>query len=311
MSNLPGGVWEDVSCPLCTAGTPAEGFLSCGDRLKEPKLRNYSLISCNGCGLIFLSPRPPLELTPSHHLQEDYDPFISFSKKRRLAERLYITARNWAGGWKRRLVLRLVRKGSRVLDVGCGTGEFLAAIQKTMITTGLEPEPVAGEWGRRHYDLDIRTGTLESVALPAESFDLITLWHALEHIPEPLEAIRQIRTLLAAHGKALIALPNISSFDAGFYHCEWVALDAPRHLWHFTPKTIEILADRAGLKCIASGILPLDHFYNVLLSEGIHLKSSPQHRVWSPFRMGYALTGSLVKAVVAGNGSGMYYILQK
>ncbi len=207
--------------------------------------------------------------------------------------------------------MRHLPNRSHILDIGCGTGEFLNAISDVMNTTGLEPEPHAAEWGRQHFGLDIKTGTLDTVSMPKGAFDLITLWHALEHIPEPLEALQQITELLAPNGKVLIALPNINSFDAKFYGPDWVAIDAPRHLWHFTPDTTRTIAKQSGLKLFASGILPLDHFYNILLSESIHLRSSPQHKLLSPFRMGFALTGSLIKAVVSGEGSGMYSIFVK
>ncbi len=311
MSNLTGGVWEDVSCPLCPAGTAFERYLTCGDRLKDPTLHNHTLTSCCGCGLIFLSPRPPFDLAPSHHLQEGYDPFISFSQNPSITDRLYILAREWSSKWKRRLVLRQVPKGSRVLDVGCGTGEFLKAIHDVMICQGIEPEIQAGEWGRKNYNIDIKTGDLDSVPLAPNSFEMITLWHALEHIPEALLALQKVSDALTPNGKVLIALPNIDSYDADFYGPDWVALDAPRHLWHFTPTTIKAISLQAGFSRVSTHLLPLDHFYNVLLSEGIHLKSNPTHKLFSPLRMGTALAGSLYTAFVSGEGSGMYYILEK
>jgi len=198
-----------------------------------------------------------------------------------------------------------------VLDVGCGTGEFLLGIREDMKCQGVEPEQNAAEWGRTHHQLDIVTGTLDSIELPTASFDLITMWHALEHMPDPLGSLQTASRLLAPNGKLLIALPNIESYDAKFYGPEWVAVDAPRHLWHFTPSTLELITARAGFKLKHQNVLPLDHFYNILLSEGIHLKNRPGHKIFSPLRMATALAGSLGQALLNAGGSGMFYILEK
>jgi len=307
---LPGGEWEEVSCPLCPADTGVRLYLSCGDRLVEPGLRNYNLVVCSGCGLIYLSPRPALELAPLHHKQDGYDPFLSFSSPRNLMERTYIIARRLTCAWKRRLMLRFLPPGGSVLDVGCGSGEFLNSIKHIYRVEGIEPEPDAVEFARRKLGLSVQAGILGEVALAADSHNFVTMWHALEHIPQPLEALEIVHSLLKPEGLLLIAVPNIRSFDAEYYAADWAPLDAPRHLWHFQPDSLTAVAQRAGFNRIGSGALPLDPFYNILLSEKSKLRSGSS--VWlAPFRISIALTGSLSRGLLRGDHSSIYQVFQK
>jgi 2-polyprenyl-3-methyl-5-hydroxy-6-metoxy-1,4-benzoquinol methylase len=308
---LSRGEWEIAFCPLCPAGTTAQTYLACGDRLREPGLSNYRLVKCLGCGLIYLSPRPLLAFAASHHKQDGYDPFLSFASPRNLFERIYLLARRWTTNWKRRLIIATVAPRGRVLDVGCGTGEFLASIADLYDVEGIEPEPDAARWGREKLGLKIHTGDLSSVQLGQPKFDLVTLWHALEHIPEPVDALRRIGDLVNPGGYLLVALPNIASFDARFYGSDWVAIDAPRHLWHFTPDTLARAAKAAGFEKLRFGALPLDSFYNILLSEKLHLQSTPYRAVISPFRMSYAMAGSLLRAAISHSPSGLYALFRK
>lgn len=308
---MPGSEWEDVFCPICPAGTKTSAYLTCGDRFHSPKFRNYSIVCCHGCGLIFLSPRPAPDLSPSHHKQDGYDPFISFSSPRTLLDRIYLTARKFTLAWKKRLVQRLLPSGGQVLDIGCGTGEFLHTIRDICQVVGVEPEPEAGKWGREQLGLPIHTGILESIALPEGSFDLVTMWHALEHIPDPVMALSHIHSLLKPGGILLIAVPNISSFDATCYRSEWIALDAPRHLWHFNPKSLKNITGRAKFAHIGGGSLPLDTFYNVLMSEQLMLRTRSTSILLSPFRMGWAIGGSLLKGAFNREPSGMYRLFKR
>lgn len=311
MNFARGEEWDDAYCPLCPAGTASTSFLDCGDRLLDPAFHNYHLVRCSGCGLIYLGPRPALRLAPAHHRQDGYDPFLSISAAHTRFERTYLAARRWTSHWKRRLVRRLLPSGGKVLDVGCGTGEFLASIAGFCSVVGIEPEPAAAAWGHERLGLDIRTGDFGSVELPAHSFQLITLWHALEHIPQPIAALARATSLLAPGGIVLVALPNVASFDARVYGANWVALDAPRHLWHFTPPTLDAAAQTAGLQRSGGGALPLDLFYNVLQSESLTIRASGRRQmIWSPLRMTWAVVGSLASSALRRNPSGMFFMFK-
>lgn len=307
---MAGPSWEDVRCPICGDNADSSLWLTCGDRLSEPRLKNYRIVRCSGCGLGFLNPRPDAATIGNSYREEGYDPFLSLSQPRSLTERIYRLARRWTLGWKRRLTVRLVQPGGAVLDVGCGTGEYLNAIKDAYHTTGVEPDERAALWAQRNYKLTVLTGDAFHPDLPDEGYDLVTLWHSLEHTFAPVEVMRRVRGLLKPGGTALIALPNHHSLDAALYADRWVPLDAPRHLWHFAPNQIKKLASITGFKLIRSGMLPLDTFYNVLMSEQLALRIGAS-RLIAPLRMCVALIGSLIWGGLSGSHSGMVYLLKK
>ena len=214
--------------------------------------------------------------------------------------------------WKRRLVRDLADPGSHILDIGCGTGEFLFTIRKEFEVEGLEPEPNAARWARERLGLNAHTGDLNVVSLPANTYKIVTMWHVLEHIPDPINALKTIHKLMTADGKLIIALPNISSFDARVYKECWVALDAPRHLWHFTKSQLERIAQTTHFRMVKSGTLPLDTFYNSMWSERIcvQIKGKAQY-LCTLFRLPAVISMSYIHGITTGNYSSNYYIFEK
>ena len=310
---MTSGHWDNVSCPICPADTRSIPYLTCCDRLREPRFRNYHLVSCLRCGLIFLNPRPTAGDASEFYQEDGYDPFLSLQSPRRLLDRIYELARKRTLAWKKRLVGRLVPPGSRILDIGCGTGEFPAVCQLSdYIVEGIEPEPGAARWARERFGLKVHTGDLDSVSAEAGRFRLVTLWHVLEHMPNPTGALESISHLLDPEGAILIALPNIRSLDARIYGPWWVALDAPRHLWHFSGHQLELILQKSGFKLIRSGMLPLDTFYNSLHSELILKKAKGVLQILLlPFRLTFTIITSLLWGFVSGHHSGMYYIFRR
>lgn len=259
-----------------------------------------------------------------HYQSDDYDPFITLKSSGSLFEKCYSLARKRILRWKSKLVNSVLQLNAnstdkkRVLDVGCSTGEFLNSISSRCEVEGIEPEPKPAQWAER-LGLVVHNGTLQSFIAERDAqkrdtnlYDLITMWHVLEHVPDPVEELKQLHDLLPKSGKLLIALPNISSLDARIYRSCWVALDAPRHLWHFSPKPMKQLAESCGFRLIRSGMLPLDTFYNTLLSEQLCLKTNGLSQiVLSPFRMLLSIVGSLIYGSLNNSHSSMYYIFEK
>jgi len=262
--------------------------------------------------LIYLDPRPSLKDLELAHREEGYDPFLSLEKPQRLFDRAYDLARRLTIAWKRRLIDKLIEPGSYILDGGCGTGEFLSALKDRYKVEGFEPESNAARWAREKLGLSVNTGNLDSLTLPEESFNIVTLWHVLEHIPSPLNDLQHIYRILRPGGLLLIALPNIASFDAKVYRACWVAIDAPRHLWHFAKSQITKLTKKAGFELKRTGMLPLDPFYNILLSECLCNQMKGRGQLgWTLLRMPIAMLGTLVYGTVTGNHSSRYYIFKK
>lgn len=267
---------------------------------------------CEGCGLVYINPRPVGDKLEDAYKEQGYDPFLSLSDKPSLFEKVYRSARKQTIRWKKRLVRKLVTPGSRILDIGCGTGEFLFELKNQYSVEGYEPEPGAASWARERFGLNVHTGDVPPAIYTSPSFDLITLWHVLEHIPDPSGALNDLEAKLSSKGCILIALPNLNSLDARIYRSQWIAYDAPRHLWHFGNKQLIKLARNSGLKLVKSGMMPLDTFYNILLSEQMLLNMKGKIQLLlSPFRVPFAVLLSLGFGVLTGQHSSNYYIFRK
>ncbi|SMC31900.1 class I SAM-dependent methyltransferase [Moheibacter sediminis] len=159
-----------------------------------------------------------------------------------------------------------IKKGAKILDYGCGTGDFLAfAKSKDLDVLGVEPNESAREITQKKVGKNsVLNSDLKDIS---ETFDIITLWHVLEHIPNLYEFIEELKKHLNPNGEILIAVPNHLSFDAKFYKKHWAAYDVPRHLWHFSPKSMDMLFNNFGMKIEKRYALWFDSFYVSLLSE--------------------------------------------
>ncbi|GAB4112897.1 MAG: hypothetical protein Fur005_23500 [Roseiflexaceae bacterium] len=138
--------------------------------------------------------------------------------------------------------------GGRALDIGCGSGNWLVKARSLgWAVQGVEPSAPACA-AARAAGLDVFEGDLLQAQLPSASFDLVRIWHALEHTPDPLAVLREMSRLLKPNGMILIGVPNRAGLLARWFGRFWFDLDVPRHLWHFTPAAIDRLFDRAGLR---------------------------------------------------------------
>lgn len=159
-------------------------------------------------------------------------------------------------------------KGKSILDIGSGTGYFLNTMKAAGFQTkGVEINDDARELSKAKFGLDVITPEDFFSLKPEHDFDVITLWHVLEHLYNLDEYFDQINATLKKEGTLIIAVPNKDSFDAEYYEENWAGLDVPRHLWHFTPASMQRLAEKHGWKITEHRILPFDSFYVALLSE--------------------------------------------
>lgn len=171
-------------------------------------------------------------------------------------------------GSKARLVAREAhRKTGRLLDIGTGTGYFAdTMVRRGWKVEAIEKSPQAREFAKAHFNLDVKPESALKEFAP-DSFDVITLWHVMEHLEHLNEVWGRLRELLTEKGVLIVAVPNCSSYDAKRYGEYWAAYDVPRHLWHFTPGTIQQLASRHGFIMAARHPMPFDAFYVSMLSE--------------------------------------------
>lgn len=209
--------------------------------------------------------------TDPQHIDTDLDyydsPEYDSHKKERngLYDVLYDSAQKIMFSFKWRFLSQAKAATGDILDVGTGVGEFLSYLQtKGIAVKGVEQSQTA----RKVCTEKGMTVYADLSDLPSsDSFQAITLWHVLEHLPNPKEVLSQIKTLLAPDGILVIAVPNFSSHDAKHYQAQWAALDVPRHLWHFTPNGLIALLEKEGYELVKSAPMWFDAFYVSYLSE--------------------------------------------
>lgn len=205
----------------------------------------------------------PLENLDKYYESENYISHSDSSKS--LSDKIYQFIKNINIQHKFSM-LGNPEKGKKLLDYGCGAGDFLAfAKSKNLDVLGVEPNEKARKIALEKVgENSVTNSELKNIS---EKFDIITLWHVLEHIPNLYEFIEELNSHLNHDGKIFIAVPNHKSFDAKFYKKHWAAYDVPRHLWHFSPESLENLFNSFGMKIEKRHALWFDSFYVSLLSE--------------------------------------------
>ena len=233
-----------TECPVCGSAT-IQQVLEAKDYTVSQRL--FAVWECGQCSLRFTQDVPDQASIGPYYKSEDYISHTNTSKG--LVNNLYQKVRNYTLGVKRRLVSRQtgLQKGA-LLDLGCGTGAFVNEMQMNgWIVTGLEPDADARKVGAELFGVQLQS-TDRFYSLEKGQFDAITLWHVLEHVHELHAYIDQLKALLKEKGKLFIAVPNYTSRDAGVYKKHWAAYDVPRHLYHFSPSSIDKLMQLHGMK---------------------------------------------------------------
>lgn len=247
-------------CPLCETSGHFSKFITTKDFTVSKE--DFSLVSCDNCSFVFTNPRPQNNELSQYYASANY---ISHSNKStNLINGLYKVARKFTLRKKIKLINTLSKKG-KLLDVGCGTGHFLKASKANgWVIFGAEPDPQARKIAAAQTDTTIAA---ELAQLKETNFDVITLWHVLEHIPDVNNLMRLLKDKLNKNGKLIIAVPNYKSYDAQYYKKYWAAYDVPRHLYHFEQATMKDLAAKHSLSVAQILPMKLDSFYVSLLSE--------------------------------------------
>ncbi|MGA2595085.1 MAG: class I SAM-dependent methyltransferase [Bryobacteraceae bacterium] len=224
-------------CPVCGCDHFVE-WLKAPDRF-HGRHKLYSLIRCPSCSLVRLQdPPPPSEI--AEHYGARYDGAIS-------------SPGDDPGHWReRREALLRVKPGGALLDLGCSSGGFLAAMKgPSWKLFGVEvSEPVAKR-AQDRCGAEVFVGAISDAPFPPDSFDAITCFHVFEHLYEPREVLARISEWLKPGGVFYTMMPNIDSAGARIFGSYWYALELPRHLYHFSPASLRALADRVGLEVVS------------------------------------------------------------
>ena len=259
---------------------------------------NFNLIFDKESDMLITEPQPK-------NLEKYYDPknYISHSDdKNSFIEKVYQQVKKITLNKKVKLIDQYSLDEKSILDIGCGTGEFLAyAKNKNWNTVGVEVNQNA-----RNKALNKKLIIYKSLEdLPNRQFNIISLWHVLEHLPNLNEKISLIKTKLDDNGTLIIAVPNYKSYDAKHYKELWAAYDTPRHLWHFSQDAIKILFEKHNFKVTKTLPMYFDSFYVSLLSEKYKNGKSNYLKAF------YRGLMSNIKAKSNGEYSSLIYILKK
>jgi SAM-dependent methyltransferase len=195
---------------------------------------------CERCGLVYLWPRPenPLDSYPV-----DYAPHSGSHEPTNVAY-----SAGHSGGIQRKVRLVSRFAPGPLLDAGCAAGEFLAAVQGHAFRPLLGMDISRRAAGQaRSRGLDVWVGEVPVLPLADESLETVTLWHVLEHVASPLEALRDIARVLRRDGVVVVACPMVDSWEARLFGRYWAGYDVPRHLFAFSRQTLPRLLDSAGL----------------------------------------------------------------
>lgn len=256
---------------------------------------------CAVCGLAHTTPQPPPDQIGNYYPRGYYGHGKRYSAPlERLLDRLY--------AFRGRLIeIANGLEPGRVLDIGCGRGLLLHQLRKRgWEVIGTELSEDSASYARDVLHIDVKTTSVADLNLPSEAFDMVILWHVLEHITDPAGLLQEVARILRPGGTLLVAVPNFASIEARWARSRWFHLDVPRHLNHFTPDTLRAMLVGVGLRPrmtsyfaseydffsfvqTALNMLGIRHnlLYNLLRTRGAKVLTEGQH---PPRRLDIALS---------------------
>ena len=266
---------KTIACNICGL-EDARLLFKARDIVHRITDEEFNVVKCRGCGLVYINPQPD---DMSMYYPEDYAPHGCEHEKpmKESLRRALLTFYDYPGnGCVKATVAEKIKyftrylsikfkdeyffykfpyaKDKKVVDVGCGSGAHLLMLKRLGWdgATQLYGIGYPNEALRRIRDtegLNLTEGDFMEADMPAGFFDVARLSHVLEHLPDPAAALGRVRDILKPGGKVLLAVPNFRCLEGPYlFKDKWSALEAPRHLFHFTPKTIKMLLKKAGFK---------------------------------------------------------------
>lgn len=226
-------------------------ILCSGDDIKilEDTGKGYKVVMCKGCSLVYVTPIPEIKFIEEKHQKDYYTPWLKEQRKKRIRM------------WRERLktLNSLFTKKGKLLDIGCGEGLFLELAKNNgWDVTGTEVSPFAVSYGKERLGLQILQGEIMNIRFPDKSFDVVTMWHVLEHTIDPIATLKEVRRIIKDDGVFILAIPNLNNILS-----QWVYriakgrkmhLFAPEdrelHLFHFTKETIKLALEKTGFKMV-------------------------------------------------------------
>jgi 2-polyprenyl-3-methyl-5-hydroxy-6-metoxy-1,4-benzoquinol methylase len=232
------GQQTGMRCPICDVPSPKQ-FLVAPDHF-HGRTTPYTLLQCANCGVVWLD-APPAPEVMGEHYGADYDRAISSTGE--------ATVERWRGRCE---TLAEYKTGGRILDLGCSSGSFLSAMPREKWELyGIEMSQEVAERAKARCGANVFVGDILDAPFPEEHFDAITCIHVFEHIYKPKEVLEKVAKWLKPGGIFYTLMPNIDSAAFRFFKSYWYALELPRHLFHFSPKSLSYVANKVGLKVLS------------------------------------------------------------
>ena len=250
-----------LNCPWCNS-EKTQTYIWVKDEFLTKE--EFQIQECLNCGLLFTEPRPPKDKIGDYYKSEEY--YSHQENKKGFIPKLYesIKAINLKNKYK---IATNGKSAGKLLDIGCGVGDFIhTAEEQGWQCTGVEPSQDAKAIAKKRIKAEILSSEdLEQI--PNETFDVITMWHVLEHVDDLKWQMAQLQRLIKKGGRIVIALPNYKSYDATFYKEKWAAYDVPRHLNHFNKDTLVKIFKTNYLNLVKTDKLKCDAYYISFMSE--------------------------------------------
>lgn len=267
----------------------------------------FELVYNKELDLYATHPQPNEKTLPEYYKSQEY---ISHTdSKSSIFDRLYQTIKQKTLKNKLHLIEKFNQNNEKtLLDIGCGTGDFLFKVQNaSWEVVGVEPNNDARNLAQNKLKSNTKLFQNIDAIITDEflgKFQIITLWHVLEHVPNYDEYISKIKKLLHPQGTLIVAVPNFNSFDAKYYKSFWAAFDVPRHLWHFSRTSIKTIFHHHNMKVVETKPMLFDSFYVALLSEKYLGKK------WNIFRAFFVGLLSNIKASKNYEYSSLIYVVK-
>lgn len=290
------------NCPLCN-GIHLEHFIDCMDCYATRE--NFAIYKCSDCGFCFTQDAPVESEIGPYYESPDYISHSDIHKG--CMNRIYHQVRRYMLKKKADLVCRVSGlESGHLLDYGAGTGYFAQTMRNGgWDVKAIEKSPMARDFALDHFNL-VMESDIALDFLKKQSFQVVTLWHVMEHVEKLDYLWKRIFDILVDGGTLIVAVPNCESFDARFYKEKWAAYDVPRHLWHFGPNSMKKMGERNGFSLIEELPMPFDAFYVSMLSEKYKGSSSYFMKgMWNGFRAWLASRNN------KENSSSLIYVFKK
>lgn len=252
--------WEQPACNFCGSSETHPKLIGPDRLLGLPGM--FTIVECATCGLYRQFPRPVWESLKAYYPEH----YVSYTEHHSQITSRFRRFERRYGMWKRMRAVKGVCSKGRLLDVGCGSGNFLAEVQNHLgwDAIGIEPNASAANYATRHLPFEIVNSSFLEYSSSGEQFDVVTMWNVFEHLPYPLDALSHTNGLIKPGGWLIGSIPNMEGLDSRVFKDLWLGWDLPRHLYFFSRKLLNDALQASGfslesVQCIASTYAAIRH----------------------------------------------------